>query len=74
MVVLPIIGFLLVATVASVIIQILSKKIRGKKVFLVAPIHNHFQTKGWPAYKVTMRFWIIGVICALLGLIVALVR
>jgi phospho-N-acetylmuramoyl-pentapeptide-transferase len=73
-VVLPIIGFLLVATVASVIIQILSKKIRGKKVFLVAPIHNHFQAKGWPAYKVTMRFWIIGVICALLGLIVALVR
>ncbi len=72
-IVLPIIGFLLVATVASVIIQVASKKFRGKKVFLVAPIHNHFQAIGWPAYKVTMRFWVIGVVCALLGLIVALV-
>jgi phospho-N-acetylmuramoyl-pentapeptide-transferase len=72
--VLPIIAFPLVVTVLSNVIQILSKKFRnGKKVFLVAPIHNHFQAKGWPAYKVTMRFWIIGVICALLGLILALI-
>ncbi|HLP43897.1 MAG TPA: hypothetical protein VK145_01305 [Candidatus Nanoarchaeia archaeon] len=73
-IVLPIIALPLVITVASVVIQILSKKFRGKKVFLVAPIHNHFQAKGWPAYKVTMRFWIIGVICAMLGLIIALIR
>ncbi len=71
--VLPVIAFPLVATVASNVIQILSKKYRGKKVFLVAPIHHHYQAKGWPAYKVTMRFWIIGVICALLGLILALI-
>jgi phospho-N-acetylmuramoyl-pentapeptide-transferase len=59
---------------ASVIIQVLSKKFRnGKKVFLVAPIHHHFEALGWPPEKVTMRFWVVGVICAILGLIVALV-
>lgn len=57
----------------SDIIQILSKKIRGKKVFLVAPIHHHFEAKGWPAEKVTMRFWIISVICAIIGTVLALV-
>jgi phospho-N-acetylmuramoyl-pentapeptide-transferase len=57
----------------SVIIQLLSKKIRGKKVFLVAPIHHHFEAMGWPPYKVTMRFWVIGVVCALVGMVVALV-
>ena len=66
--VLPIIAILLVAETASVIIQLLSKKFRnGKKVFLAAPIHHHFEAKGWPPYKVTMRFWIIGVIAAVTG-------
>jgi phospho-N-acetylmuramoyl-pentapeptide-transferase len=73
-IVLPIIAFPLVATSASNIIQMTSKKFRnGKKVFLVAPIHNHFQVLGWPSYKVTMRYWIIGIICALAGLIIALI-
>jgi phospho-N-acetylmuramoyl-pentapeptide-transferase len=68
-----IIAFLLVATSASSIIQILSKKYRGgKKVFLVAPLHNHFQALGWPAAKVTMRYWVIGMVLAVLGVIVAL--
>ena len=72
--VLPIIAFLLVITSASSIIQILSKKYRnGKKVFLVAPLHNHFQAKGWPPYKVVMRYWVIAVILALIGTIIALV-
>ncbi len=71
--VLPIIGFLLVATSASSIIQIASKKYRGKKVFIVAPLHNHFQALGWPAYKVTMRYWVIGLILAVLGVIVQLI-
>jgi len=72
--VLPIIAFLLIATSASSIIQIASKKLRnGKKVFLVAPLHNHFQAKGWPPYKVVMRYWVISVVLALLGTIVALV-
>lgn len=70
--VLPIIAFPLVVTVASNFIQIFSKKFRGKKVFLVAPIHHHFEAKGWPGYKVTMRFWIIGLVCALIGTIIAL--
>lgn len=66
--VLPVIAFLLVIETGSVIIQLLSKKLRhGKKVFLAAPIHHHFEAKGWPPYKVTMRFWVIGVICAIAG-------
>jgi len=71
--VLPIIGFLLVIESASVIIQLLSKKFRGgKKVFLAAPIHHHFEAKGWPPYKVTMRFWIIGIMAAITGVAIRL--
>jgi phospho-N-acetylmuramoyl-pentapeptide-transferase len=70
--VLPIIALPLFVASASVIIQVLSKKLRnGKKVFLVAPLHHHFEALGWPAYKVTMRFWIISVVCALIGVVVA---
>lgn len=73
-VVLPIIAFPLVMTSFSAIAQMLSKKLRGgKKIFIVAPIHHHFEAKGWPSYKVTMRFWIIGVIFSILGIILALV-
>lgn len=68
-----IIAFLLIATSASSLIQILSKKYRGKKVFIVAPLHNHLQAKGWPPYKVTMRYWVISMILAVVGVIVALV-
>ncbi|MEK7460257.1 MAG: hypothetical protein AAB628_01765 [Patescibacteria group bacterium] len=72
--VLPIIAFLLIVTSFSTIIQILSKKYRnGKKVFLVAPLHNHFQAKGWPPYKVTMRYWVLSVVFAIIGTIIALV-
>lgn len=73
--VLPIIAFPLFVTSLSVMIQVLSKKFRnGKKVFLVAPIHHHFEAKGWPAYKVTMRYWIIGIVCGITGLILALIK
>jgi len=73
--VLPIIALPLALTTLSVIVQMLSKKMRhGKKVFLVAPLHHHFEAIGWPAYKVTMRYWVIGIMFALLGLIVALIR
>ncbi len=68
---LPVIGFLLYATVASVIIQLLSKKFRGKKVFLVAPVHHHFEAIGWPNYKVTMRYWIVAYLCAMLGVVLS---
>jgi len=71
---LPIIAFPLFATTLTNIIQVSSKKFRnGKKVFLVAPIHHHFEAKGWPAYKVTMRFWIISIIFAVIGMITALI-
>jgi len=66
---LPFIGFILVIESLSVIIQILSKKFRHKKVFLSTPIHHHFEAKGWPETKVTMRFWIISGVMAVIGLI-----
>jgi phospho-N-acetylmuramoyl-pentapeptide-transferase len=72
--VLPIIAGLLVIEVASVIIQLLSKKIRKKKIFLSTPIHHHFEALGWPAYKVTMRAWIIGIVLAFMGVAVRLLR
>lgn len=66
---LPIIGFIFVIETLSVILQLFSRKVRGKKIFLSAPIHHHFEAKGWPETKVTMRFWIIGSMMAVLGVI-----
>lgn len=72
--VLPIIGAVYVMETGSVIINRTSKKLRhGKKVFLSSPIHHHFEAIGWPETKVTMRFWIIGQIAAVVGLIIFLV-
>ncbi len=70
---LPIIGFLLMVESLSVIIQLSSKKIRKKKVFLSAPIHHHFEALGWPETKVVMRFWVISAVTAVLGLIIAII-
>ncbi len=70
--VLLIIGFPLVATTASNIIQLLSVKFRGKKVFRVAPLHHHFEAIGWSSAKVTMRYWIVSIVCAIGGTIIAL--
>jgi phospho-N-acetylmuramoyl-pentapeptide-transferase len=69
---LPVIGFLLYLTVVSVILQLLSKKFRGKKIFLVAPIHHHFEAIGWPNYKVSMRYWLVAYICAVSGILLSL--
>jgi len=55
-----------------VIVQTLSKKFRGKKIFLSTPIHHHFEALGWPETKVTMRFWIISAVSATIGLIIGL--
>ena len=68
---LPIIGFLLVITVASNLIQISYRKITGEKFFKIAPLHHHFEAIGWPSYKVTMRYWIIGMICAVVGVLLS---
>ncbi len=72
--ILPVIAFLLLATAGSSLVQVISKRFRGgKKIFLVAPVHHHFEAIGWPAYKVTMRYWILAVIFAALGLLLAFV-
>lgn len=68
---LPIIGLPLVATVLSDIIQITYRKTTGKKFFRIAPLHHHFEAIGWPSTKVTMRYWIISIMCAVVGLILA---
>ena len=71
---LPIIAFPLVITVLSAIIQLGSKKLRnGKKVLLVAPLHNHFIVKGWSREKVTMRYWIFALMCAVVGIVLSLI-
>ncbi len=71
--ILPIIAFPLVATSASSSIQILSKKLFGKRVFRIAPLHHHFEAIGWSPYKVTMRYWVLSVIFAIVGIILAII-
>lgn len=68
---LPIIGFVFVIEAVTTVIQLVSKKLFGRKVFLIAPIHHHFEAKGWPEPKVVMRLWLLSWIGAALGLIVA---
>jgi phospho-N-acetylmuramoyl-pentapeptide-transferase len=71
---LPVIALPLVATSLSVIIQIISYKFFNKRrVFRVAPLHHHFQALGWPREKVVMRYWIVSVICAIMGVILFLI-
>ncbi|GAB4184459.1 MAG: phospho-N-acetylmuramoyl-pentapeptide-transferase [Simkaniaceae bacterium] len=61
-------GGLFVAEAMSVILQVLSYRLRkGKRIFLCAPLHHHFEYKGWPETKVVLRFWIIGIILAMIG-------
>jgi phospho-N-acetylmuramoyl-pentapeptide-transferase len=67
----PVIGFVFVLEVASAALQIASKKILKRKIFISAPIHHHFEAKGWPETKVTMRFWILGQVFAVIGLLFA---
>jgi phospho-N-acetylmuramoyl-pentapeptide-transferase len=67
-IVLVIIGGLFVMEALSVIIQVASFKLTGKRVFAMAPIHHHFEKKGWTESQVVIRFWIISVLLALIGL------
>ncbi len=69
---LPIIGLMFVIEVSSSAIQILSKKIFKRRVFISAPIHHHLEAKGWPESKVTMRFWLIANVAGFVGLLAAL--
>lgn len=71
-VVLPIICAVFVVEAGSSAIQIASKKIRKKKIFLSAPIHHHLEAIGWPETKVTMRLWVVGQVMGAVGLVLAL--
>jgi len=70
--VLPIIAGVVVIEVGSVILQLLSKKFLKRKIWLSTPIHHHFEAKGWPPYQVTMRFWILGMVLAIIGVAIRL--
>ncbi|MEK7528725.1 MAG: phospho-N-acetylmuramoyl-pentapeptide-transferase [Patescibacteria group bacterium] len=73
-VILPLIGFIFVVETLSIIIQLISKKYFGKKIFRIAPLHHHFEAIGWPESKVVMRFWIVGGFMASLGVIFELLH
>ncbi|NCN11733.1 hypothetical protein GW937_00240 [Candidatus Kaiserbacteria bacterium] len=68
-----IVGLPLIATVASNVLQLTYRRLTGKKLFRIAPLHHHFEAIGWPSHKVTMRYWIISIICAAVGVIIAMI-
>ena len=69
---LPVIGLIFVIEAGSSAIQIFSKKFFGKKVFVAAPFHHHLEAKGWEETKITMRFWVIAVALAFVGIVLVL--
>lgn len=72
--ILPIVALPLVITSGSVILQFFSKKFRGgKKIFRLAPLHHHFEAIGWSREKITMRYWVLSVIFAIIGIILSIV-
>jgi phospho-N-acetylmuramoyl-pentapeptide-transferase len=64
---LPLIGLVFVLETLADILQVASVRLRGKRVFLMAPLHHHFELKGWDEEKITLRFWIVGALAALVG-------
>ncbi len=70
---LPVAGVIFVAETVSVIIQVGSYKLRGKRVFRMAPFHHHLEAIGWPESQVTMRFWLIGALGAIVAAMLAIV-
>jgi phospho-N-acetylmuramoyl-pentapeptide-transferase len=64
---LPLIGLIFVLETASVILQVASMKLRGKRLFRMSPLHHHFELLGWDEEKITLRFWIVGALSALAG-------
>ena len=69
---LPVIGILFVVEAGSSVIQIFSKKVFKRKVFISAPIHHHLEAKGWEETKITMRFWVISAVSAFVGVLLVL--
>jgi len=70
---LPVIGFVFVVETISVLIQMTSKKLFKRKVFISAPIHHHLEALGWPEPKIVMRFWVIAAVTSVIGLILFLI-
>jgi phospho-N-acetylmuramoyl-pentapeptide-transferase len=68
---LPVFGVIFVAETLSVILQVGSFKLRGKRIFRMSPLHNHFELIGWPEEKVTIRFWLIGALAGIVAAILA---
>jgi phospho-N-acetylmuramoyl-pentapeptide-transferase len=64
---LPLIGLIFVLETGSVILQVASVKLRGKRLFKFSPLHHHFEYSGWDEEKITLRFWIVGALAALVG-------
>lgn len=73
-IVLAVVGGIFVIETVSVMLQVASFKLTGKRIFKMAPVHHHFELKGWPEPKVIIRFWIIGIMLALLSLATLKVR
>lgn len=69
---LPVIGILFVIEAGSSLLQIFSKKVFKRKIFISAPIHHHLEASGWPETKVTMRFWVIAAVAAFIGVMLAI--
>jgi len=67
-IVLMVMGGVFVMETVSVVLQVLSFKMTGKRIFRMAPLHHHFELKGWPEPRVIVRFWIVTVILVLIGL------
>ncbi|HKW78908.1 MAG TPA: phospho-N-acetylmuramoyl-pentapeptide-transferase [Candidatus Limnocylindria bacterium] len=68
---LPVLGLVFVAETVAVILQVGSYKLRGKRIFRMSPLHNHFELIGWPEEKVTIRFWLIGALAGIVAAIIA---
>lgn len=69
---LPIIGIVFVFETGTVIMQLFSKKFLGRKIFKATPVHHHFEAMGWPETKVTMRFWVVSQVSAVVGVMLAI--
>ena len=72
--VLAIMGGVFVIETLSVILQVASFKLTGKRIFRMAPLHHHYELKGWPEPRVIVRFWIITVVLVLIGLATLKIR
>jgi phospho-N-acetylmuramoyl-pentapeptide-transferase len=71
---LPVVGFVFMAEAASVILQVAYFKLTGgKRIFKMSPLHNHFELQGWSETHITQRFWLIGILSAMLGIALALI-